>query len=351
MFLALALIAAQAPPAASIVADPAADVLELKAGPDVVARYQYRGTVAAEKGAGRKPLAKPFFYPLLAPNGVAVTRAWPLERGVKGETTDHVHQKSVWFCHGDVIPDGVTWTPKSADPHVKGVDFWSEAAGHGVIRCDAVDAPVQVSPTHARVATRNRWLTPDGQTLLTEVRTIHLHLLPRAGGGGRLIVVESDLTAAVPVTFGDTKEGSFGVRVPDSFALNAKGGTGVVTSSNGDVAKAPAKDNLPVWGRPADWHDYSGTAGGKTAGVAVFDAPTNPHRAAWHTRAYGLMAANPFARAGSGFPGRKASGPPAKLAKGESLRLRYGVYAHDGDAAGGKVAAAYAAFAGLPAAR
>ena len=28
-----------------------------------------------------------------------------MTKGQPGETTDHVHQKSMWFCHGDVIPD------------------------------------------------------------------------------------------------------------------------------------------------------------------------------------------------------------------------------------------------------
>src|SRR5262245_2596800 len=52
-------------------------------------------------------LAKPIFWPMNAPGGVTVTRAWPNERAVKGESTDHPHQKSAWFCHGDVIAEGI----------------------------------------------------------------------------------------------------------------------------------------------------------------------------------------------------------------------------------------------------
>ncbi len=339
--LALAPAAAAADPRATATASADGTHVEFRADGELVTRYVHAGTVRVEKGSGTKLLAKPFCYPLNAPGGVPVTRDWPLKRGTPGETTDHFHQKSLWFCHGDVIPEGLTLANKSADKHVRGVDFWSEAAGHGRIVCTKVTMPAQESPTCVRVRTVNEWQTADGQKLLTETRRIGLELLP----DGRLLTFDIALTAAVPVTFGDTKEGSLGVRVADEFALNRKGSAGVVTSATGKSAKAGAKDNLPVWGEESPWHDYSGTVDGKPAGVAIFDAPTNPHKAAWHTRAYGLMAANPFARADSKFPGRKGDAPEVKLAKGETLTLRYGVYVHAGDAAAGKVAAAYAAFA------
>ena len=109
------------------------------------------------------------------------------------------------------------------------------------------------------------------------------------------------------------------------------------------TVKAPAKDDLPVWGKPADWNDYSGTADGKVVGVAVFDHPKNP-QANWHVRAYGLNAANPFGRAHSGFPSQKDSTDLLKIAKGGEMKLKYAVYAHDGDAKSGKVAEAFAEF-------
>src|SRR5205823_4007724 len=159
---------------------------------------------------GTKPLAKPFFYPVNAPGAVPVTRAWPQERGKPGETTDHFHQKSAWFCHGDVIPEGVELKLKSADKRVHGVDFWAEGGNHGRIVCVEVGEPRQASASHALVPTRNEWRAADGTKVLDEERTIHLVALP----AGRLIVLDVDLLAADhPVTFGDTKEGSMGVRV------------------------------------------------------------------------------------------------------------------------------------------
>ena len=51
-----------------------------------------------------------------------------------------------------------------------------------------------------------------------------------------------------------------------------------------------------MWGRRSDWNDYFGKVGGQAVGIAVFDDPRNKNRACWHSREYGLMAANPFGR-------------------------------------------------------
>lgn len=310
------------------------NTLDLHVGEESVGKYQFAGTVALEKEAGTKPLAKPFLWPLNAPGNIPVTRGWPMIRKTPGETVDHFHQKSVWFCHGDVIPEGIELKVKSADKHVKGVDFWSEGVGHGRIVTVAVRDPKQISPNHAAVVTVNAWTAPDGQKILDETRTIHLVSLPT----GRLVIFDIDLTASVcPVTFGDTKEGAMGVRVHDAIRSALKDG-GTLTNSLG---KSGEKD---VWGLNADWCDYYGPIGGKVAGLAVFDDPKNPYRAYWHARGYGLMAANPFGRNGSGFPGQKGKTDLVRLDKGQSLHLRYGVYAHQGTTAEAKVADVYKTF-------
>src|SRR5262245_37930889 len=80
------------------------DTIEFKAGTATAARYQFAGTVPNEKGEGQKPLAKPVMWPVHAPNGTVVTGFAP---------KDHIHHKSVWFCHGDVIPEGIELKTKS----------------------------------------------------------------------------------------------------------------------------------------------------------------------------------------------------------------------------------------------
>ena len=308
------------------------DAIEFSTADGLIARYHIAPTVA-----------KPYFWPVNAPGGVPVTRGWPMEKGLPNETTDHVHQKSVWFCHGDVIPEGLELKVRSSDKRVKGVDFWAESKGHGIIVCVAVGEP-RAGTGAAGISTRNEWRAPDGTKILDEERAITV----RAIGGARLIVLDIDLHASVcPITFGDTKEGSMGVRVNDQIRLEPKKGDtikteGVVTAADGKTARTPARENLPMWGKPADWHDYSGTVDGKPVGIAVFDHPNNP-RASWHTRAYGLMAANPFGRGGS-FPSQKGKTDLVRIEKGGELKLRYAVYAHTGDAKTGKVAETYEAF-------
>ena len=80
-------------------------------------------------------------------------------------------------------------------------------------------------------------------------------------------------------------------------------------------------------------------------GIAVFDHPRNPHRAAWHTRAYGLMAANPFGRSEAAFPDTKGSTDLVRLAKGDHLKLKYAILLHAGSATDAKTAERFAAFA------
>jgi hypothetical protein len=88
-------------------------------------------------------VAKPYMWPLNAPNGKPVTRAWPMGPAAPEEKkTDHPHQKSLWFCHGDVIPEGVEIKKKSKTAGVKGVDFWDESENHGRIVCVKVGEPV-----------------------------------------------------------------------------------------------------------------------------------------------------------------------------------------------------------------
>lgn len=299
------------------------DTLEFKIGKAIVSKYHF----------GEK-VAKPYFWPMNAPGDIPVTRAWPMLEGEPKETRDHVHQKSAWFCHGDVIPEGLELKQKIKG--VEGVDFWSEAKGHGKIVCVDVGTPTN-GPKHAMVRTRNEWRTADGTKIMDEARVIHFQDL----GHSRLFVLEIDLHASVcPITFGDTKEGSMGVRVNDGMMVK-NGGT--FTTAEGKKVSDP-KSDAPIWGSRSVWCDYVGKVKDKTVGIAVFDDPSNKTPACWHARGYGLMAANPFGRNKSGFPAMKGNTDLVKLAKGDHLKLRYGILLHTGDTKEGKVAEAFEVF-------
>jgi hypothetical protein len=285
--------------------------VDFLASKDLISRYH----VAAN-------LAKPYLWPLRGPNGVPVTRAWPMEKA-PGGSTDHPHQKSVWFCHGDVIPQEISNLEKS--PGVQGIDFWSESKGSGRIVCTKIDQP-RMGKNHGSLHTQNSWLSSDGVKILEEGRDIHLYNF----GDIRLFVFEIDLEAKYgAVTFGDTKEGSFGIRVND--VIREEKGNGKIQNAEGKIGEKEC------WGRLSAWCDYSGVIEGKTVGIAILADPANRYPSCWHSRGYGLMAANPFGRDKSGFPAMKGRTDLVKLAKGEHLKLRYGLLIHPGDAKDGKV--------------
>lgn len=274
-------------------------------------------------------LAKPILWPLLTPNSKEITRAWPMRRAPDSSPKeDHPHQKSAWFTYGDIIPEGVEIKHKRRG--VEGIDFWAEGPDCGRIVCVDVSA----SPDRTGVTTRNEWRDPDGAKIMDEIRTIRLFHSEKA----RLFIVDIDLCASVmPITFGDTKEGAFGVRVAHSMREDSRG-KGHITNAEGKVGEKQC------WGHISAWCDYSGPVEGETAGVAIFASPDNPLPSCWHSRAYGLMAANPFGRVKSGFPDMKDKKDRVRLAKGEHLKLRYGVFVHMGDVKEGKVTEAYEQF-------
>lgn len=280
-------------------------------------------------------VAKPYFWPLNSPNGTPITRSWPMEPAAPGEATDHIHQKSLWFCHGDIIPEGIPL--KSKVKGVEGVDFWAESPGHGRIVCTRVEQPV-TKGSQGKVVTHNEWRTADDVKVLDETRTVYLIDL----GGAQLLIFDIDLNASVcPIIFGDTKEGSFGVRVRQE--LTEAKGKGKLTNAEGKVGEKNG-----VWGYQSAWCDDSGPVGSETIGVAILASPKNPYPTSWHSRGYGLMAANPFGRDKSGFSATKGNKELVKLAKGDHLKLRYGVLLHQGNAEQAKVAQVYKQFVEMP---
>src|SRR5262245_47937376 len=104
------------------------DVIEFRNGKSLFTRYAH----------GEK-VAKPYFWPIYALEGKAITRAWPMADDPEVKKGDHPHQKSLWFCHGDVVPEGLDYVKHH--PGVVGIDFWSEGKGHGKIVCVKVEKP------------------------------------------------------------------------------------------------------------------------------------------------------------------------------------------------------------------
>ncbi len=246
---------------------------------------------------------KPIVYPLLGPGGQIMSRQYPMQDAEEGETTDHIHQRSMWMTHGEV----------------NGVDFWSERDGSGTIEHRSVEtASVDADGVATLVVTAD-WKDASGKVLLQEHKTFIIG----EDEDARFIDTQVKLTAAADeVHFGDTKEGSFGIRIADSMMVDRKTG-GTIVNSEGDVDGA-------TWGKRARWVDYSGPVAGQTVGITILDHPASfnaPVR--WHVRGYGLFAANPFGE--SDFTrGPKTDGH--RLPAGQTLALHYRVLLHEGGA-------------------
>lgn len=264
-------------------------------------------------------LRKPYLHPLRTASGKIVTRRYPMEM-VEGESRDHVHHRGLWFTHGNV----------------NGLDFWanepSQKGTKGKVVLKKITA-LESGRKSGRIAARFDWAAVDtDKTLLAEHRSMTFYSDPTL----RTIDFDIVLTAIEEVVFGDTKEGTFAIRLAEP--LNEKKGTGTMRTAEG------AEKEAAVWGKRSPWVDYRGEIEGEKLGVAIFDHPTNPrHPTYWHSRGYGLFAANIFGV--RDFTRDKSKDGSLKLSPGQTLRLRYRVLIHSGGTAEANLSALYKRYA------
>jgi hypothetical protein len=260
---------------------------------------------------------KPYLHPLRTADGTVVSRSYPMET-VEGETRDHPHHQGLWFTHGDV----------------NGLDFWANPKAspkHGSVKLDKI-VKVDGGKKKGSIVAAFNWVDPNGKALLRESRTMTFYSDPV----NRIIDIDVTLTALEEaVKFGDTKEGTFALRMNDKLTEKSRGA--VLVNASG------AKTMKEVWGKPSPWVDYSGKLEGKPVGIAIFDHPNNPrHPTTWHARDYGLFAANIFGQ--RDFTQDKSKDGSLTLEPGKSVRFRYRVVIHPGETADAKIAELYAKY-------
>jgi len=244
--------------------------------------------------------AKPFFSPVHAADGTVITRAIG-----DAQDKDHPHHKGIWFSIDEV----------------NGIKFWAEAGKILNVKVEAIEG----NPGQIRI--KNHWLGPDELPVVIETTTVSIY-------PSRLMIYDATFTPAVSkVVFDDTKEGLFGIRVATS--MREKVGGKVVNAEGLEGTKA-------CWGKPSAWIDYTGPVNDKIYGVAIMDHPDNFRPSRFHVRDYGLFSVSPFGE--GSYQNDKSKAAPLTLESSQTVRLRYGLYVHAGDAAEGKVADAYQSF-------
>jgi hypothetical protein len=246
-----------------------------------------------------KNLEKPVLYPIRSAAGALVTRGFPLEPK-PGERADHPHHVGHWFNYGDV----------------NGYDFWGHSS-----ETPAANQPkmgtivhkeivrIQTGKERGELAVKADWMVPGSTLMREETRFIF------SGAAGRRAIdrITTWTVAEKPVTFNDTKEGAFGIRVAraleqpstdkETFVgadgkkeaaprVDSAGATGNYVGSDGKTGDA-------VWGTRGPWMSLGGTIDGGPITLAILDHPSNHgYPTYWHARGYGLFAANPFGRKG-----------------------------------------------------
>jgi hypothetical protein len=253
---------------------------------------------------------KPFLYPIRTVSGKVLSRGWPIEPR-DGDSTDHTWHRGIWYGHGDI----------------SGQDFWREQGRDKTARLVVKSRPrVQGSAVSVELA----MVPPSGKSIGSMRQEFRVTDHGEVRSVDAVITIMAD--AGQALTFGDTDDGGFAFRLSKAFRED-KGAR--LCNSDGLTG------TKNIWGKPARWVDYSASADGAPAGVAILDHPSNlRHPSRWHARPYGLNAANPFAL--KSFTKDPAANGSYKLSQGGELVLRYRTLVYDGAPDIERLYAAYA---------
>jgi hypothetical protein len=276
-------------------------------------------------------LKKPVLYPLIAADGVTVTRGYPLDIR-PGERVDHPHHAGLWFNYANV----------------NGFDFWNNSDAIKPERRSKMGAILQTrivstksGADRGELVVESVWVTGENKQILNQ--KTHFVFLRRSHA--RVIDEEITLTALDHAVFNDDKDGMLGLRVASWLESPEEKG-GIFMDANRSPTKVeavPAGASNPAtgeyltsegirggaaWGTRGRWCALTGHTGNKTVTIAMIDNPRNPgYPTYWHARGYGLFAANPLGR--SIFDPQQT---PFNLTleKGQSTTFRYRVilYSH-----------------------
>ena len=226
-----------------------------------------------------------------------------------------------WPVNGPL--SGLSITTESSQPYphhhslffgcdrVNGGNYWQEENKYGQI---ISQGPKIIETKGSRVVFTDVcfWQQPESKPIILDTRRI---TITAPNENLRFIDFEINLQPLTDIQVQKTNHSLFSARVVPELSVNS-GGTLINTEG-----KTGEKE---TWGVASPWCDYYGTRNSVTEGIAILQHPNNrwfPSK--WFTRDYGFFSPTPM--------NWLEDNQPFKLAKDETLTLRYRVVVHAGD--------------------
>lgn len=272
-------------------------------------------------------IEKPVLYPIATVEGTMITRGFPFNTK-PNDPTDHPHHLGLWFNF----------------ENVNGLDFWNNSyaiasnkkSAYGWIKTDKILSTQ--SGEKGMLSYHANWNNQQNEILLEENTLFEFSEV----GHKRVIDRMTTLTAKIPVTFKDAKDGLLGLRLSHELQIPTdkdqkftddkgnitivKGGTD--KEANGNYITSEGKMGDSAWSTRAAWCKVFGKMNNDSVSVVIIDHPKNTNYPTfWHARGYGLFAANPL---GENIFTNGKSAKNLTLKVGESVTFRYRVVIDEG---------------------
>jgi len=226
-----------------------------------------------------------------------------------------------WPVNGPASGKSITTETSQPYPHhhslffgcdrVNGGNYWQQDNERGQI---VSQGPKLIKDSGNNVIFTDKclWQQPGEKPIILDRRRVIITALNEAI---RFIDFEIGLEALTDIHILKSNHALFSARVVPELSVN----------SGGTLVNAEGKTGeKETWGVPSPWCDYSGTRHGITEGIAILQHPHNRwYPAKWFTRDYGFFSPTPMNWLKDGR---------LDMAKGETIRLRYRVVIHTGDA-------------------
>lgn len=255
-----------------------------------------------------------FWHPIRASRDISITRM-----GHPHDPLTHSHHNSVWISHADV----------------DGVNFWADFGKDlgRIVNVEVSREGYTDSDEFASMQMVNHWIREDDKSVLL-IETRRTEVRPIDGAKSWFMIVDLEYTTpkGKTATFKPSGFGLLGVRMAKSIGVIDGGGR--ILNSEGLV------DEKPIFRQPTRWCDYGGRITNEDdgfTGITLMNHPSNPQNPTpFHVRNDGWM-----------LPCLNLEAS-IEVSETQKLRLRYGLWIHDGLASQQDSEAMWKRFAELP---